>query len=174
MTVNAEPGLSIPETVRRIHRTYPSGLTIVTTMHEGRPQGLAVSAFSSVSLDPPTVMVCVQMTSSNHARFYAAERLGINIVSVDQASEARRFATASGDKFAGIPWAPGVHGVPILDHAAGYFEVAIQERVLAHTHTIFFGRVLEAGVREWTRPLVYVNGGFYDGKGLAGLEEQAR
>ncbi len=156
--------------VRNVHRGYPSGLTIVTALDGDQPQGLAVSAFSSVSLDPPTVMVLVSYTSSNHPRFYVAETLGINLVSTDQVAVARRFASSGGDKFAGLSWYRGPHGAPILDDSLGHFEIAIQERILAHTHTMFIGRVLSASFRPQANPLIYVRGRFYDGGALVDIE----
>ncbi len=160
--------------VRKIHRNYPSGLTIVTVLDDGTPQGLAVSAFSSVSLDPPSVMVLVSYTSSNHSRFYTADTLGINLVSTDQGAVARRFATSGGDKFAELAWHKGQHGTPILDQSLGYFEIAVQERILAHTHTMFIGKVLSAGFRQDANPLIYVRGDFFDGGQLSKLEQESR
>lgn len=163
-------GEALATAVRSVHRNYPSGLTIVTTLDADQPQGLAVSAFSSVSLDPPTVMVLVAYTSSNHGRFYTADTLGINLVSTDQVAVARRFATSGGDKFAGLAWHRGPNGAPILEDSFGHFEIAIQERILAHTHTMFIGRVLSAGFKTEASPLIYVRGGFYDGGRLVALE----
>ncbi len=167
-------GEDLAAVVRSVHRAYPSGLSIVTTLENGQPQGLAVSAFSSVSLDPPTVMVLVAYTSSNHNRFYTAETLCINLVSTDQVAVARRFATSGGDKFAGVDWHVGPHGAPILDDSIGHFEIAVQERILAHTHTMFIGRVLGAGFRQEATPLIYVRGRFFDGGNLAELEGEAK
>lgn len=176
MTTNAETrnadqaAEDLGGVVRSIHRSYPSGLTIVTALEDGQPQGLAVSAFSSVSLDPPTVMVLVSYSSSNHNRFYTAETLCINLVSTDQVALARRFAVSGGDKFAGAAWHTSPNGAPILDDSLGYFEIAVQERILAHTHTMFIGKVLTAGLREGAMPLLYVQGKFFDGGKLVGLE----
>jgi flavin reductase (DIM6/NTAB) family NADH-FMN oxidoreductase RutF len=160
--------------VRNVHRNYPSGLTIVTTLEGDRPYGLALSAFSSISLDPPTVMVIVSFTSSNHARFYSADILGVNIVSAEQAGVARQFAQSGADKFSGVAWHKGKFSAPILDQSSGYFEIEVQERILAHTHTIFIGRVLDAGVRDGAVPLIYANGRFYDGGKLVELEGETR
>lgn len=156
--------------VRKVHRSYPSGLTIVAALEEDAPHGLVLSAFSSISLDPPTIMVSVAFTSSNHARFYSADVLGVNIVSAEQASVARKFAQSGTDKFSDVAWHKGKFGAPILDGSSGYFEIEVQERILAHTHTIFIGRVLDAGVRDGAAPLIYANGGFYEGSKLVNLE----
>lgn len=164
----------LAELVRSVHRGYPSGVTIVTALDDDTPHGLAVSAFSSVSLDPATIMVLVSFTSSNHARLYTKSVLGVNIVSAEQAAVVRQFSRSGSDKFAGVEWYQGRHGAPILTKASGFFEIEIQDRILAHTHTIFIGRVLDAGIRENAPPLIYVNGRFYDGGKLVDLEAENR
>ncbi|MER8421073.1 flavin reductase family protein [Mesorhizobium sp. M1329] len=162
---------SLSEIVRSVHRVYASGVTIVTALDGETPHGLAVSAFCSVSLDPPTIMVLVSFTSSNHARFYSQERLGVNIVSAEQAGVLRQFGAPGEDKFRGVDWHKGKFGTPVLDKSSGFFEMEVEQRILAHTHTIFIGRVLHAGVRQDAPPLVYFNGSFHDGGKLVELEE---
>jgi flavin reductase (DIM6/NTAB) family NADH-FMN oxidoreductase RutF len=157
--------ISLYQRVLAAHRCFPSGVAVVTTERGGRPYGLAVNAFSSVSMEPPLVLVCVKTSTRTHPHLYAGDRMGINILSAEQRSVAERFAVSGGDKFAEVSWHPGVLGVPVLDRASAVFEALVQERHAAGTHTIFLGQVqhAEASAR---RPLVYCDGSFFDGARL--------
>lgn len=151
--------------VRAAHRCYPTGVTIVTTCLDGTPYGLAVNAFSSVSMDPPRVLVCVKTSSQTHEHLVAGTHLGINFLSHGQYDIASVFATSGGDKFAQLGWRAGIHGVPFIDGASAGLEVEIEQRLPATTHTIFIGRVVNAEV-SGTAPLIYHDGAFFDGSRL--------
>ena len=154
--------------MKQVNRRFITGVTVVTTMDGDTPRGLAVNAFASISLDPPTVMVCVQRTSSTHDCLYRSGHLAINILSSDQLDVVQRFAAKSSDKFAGLDWRPGPFGSPLLDRSSAQVEVEIRERLQASTHTVFVCRVLEASVTDRT-PMVYSAGQFYDGGALTPL-----
>ena len=157
--------LSLQQRVIAAHRSFPSGVSVVTTARDGQPHGLAVNAFTSVSLEPPLVLVCVKTTSKTHPLLYAGDRMGISILSAEQRWVAERFATSGGDKFSGVPWHAGVLGVPVLDDASAVFEALVQERHAAGTHTIFIGLVHHAEATDCP-PLVYLDGLFFDGASL--------
>lgn len=146
--------------VREVHRRFPTGVTVVTTCVDRKPYGLAVNAFSSISIDPPAVLVCVAQTSTTHPRLYASDWLAVNILATDQLDVAGRFATSGGDKFAGLEWEPGSSGAPVLRGVAAFLELEVERRIVAYTHTIFIGRVHHAAVSE-RRPLTYLGGAFY-------------
>ncbi|MGW8379758.1 flavin reductase family protein [Streptomyces sp. ODS28] len=148
--------------VKGVHRKFVTGVTIVTTMDGERPRGLAVNAFSSLSLSPPLVMVCVQRTSSTYEPLFRAEHMGISILAADQLPVASVFAGKSQDKFAGLRWSTAGNGSPLIDHSAAALEARIEERIQTATHTVFVGRVVEAASSD-RPPLVYSAGGFYDG-----------
>lgn len=151
--------------VRDAHRAFPTGVTIVTTQVDGSPVGLAVNAFSSVSMDPPLVQVCVNSSSQSHSFLRDSRHLGISILGHDQAAVAMTFAKSGGDKFSRVAWHVGSRGVPMIDGVAAGFEVEIYQQVLAGTHTIFICRVLAVETSS-IPPLVYSAGGFYDGARL--------
>lgn len=148
-----------PAVVREVHRRFVTGVTVVTTMDDDVPRGLAVNAFCSVSLEPPLVMVCVQTTSTTYPALVRADHLGINILAVDQLDAARVFASKANDKFAALDWSPGPHGSPLLQDSAARVEVEIGERLCASTHTVFVGRIVQAEHRD-VDPLVYRSGQF--------------
>ena len=160
-----QPDLDI---MKQVNRQFVSGVTVVTTMEDERPRGLAVNAFSSISLDPPTVMVAVQRTSSTHDCLFRATHLAINILSTDQLDVVGVFATKADDKFAGLDWDPGPFGSPLIARSSAQMEVEIRERLQASTHTLFVCRVLHATVSD-RHPMVYSAGKFFDGAALTPL-----
>jgi flavin reductase (DIM6/NTAB) family NADH-FMN oxidoreductase RutF len=157
-----------PDLMKQVNRRFVTGVTVVTVMDGDAPRGLAVNAFASISLDPPTVMVCVQRTSSTHDCLYRAGHLAINILSTAQLDVVNCFAAKSADKFAGLDWQPGPSGSPYIDRSSAQMEVQIRERLQASTHTVFICRVVDARVSE-LHPMVYSAGRFFDGEALSPL-----
>lgn len=156
------------ETMREVHRSFITGVTIVTTMTDDGPRGLAVNAFSSLSLDPPLVLVCVQKTSSTYGALFERDAIGINIVAADQSDVVGTFASKDADKFAQVRWHPGATGVPILDGATAHMEATIRERLQSLTHTLFVARVTSAATND-RPPIVYSAGKLYDSSSLSPL-----
>ena len=153
------------ERVRDAHRAFPTGVTVVTTQVGGQPVGLAVNAFSSVSMNPPLVLVCVNSASQSHASLRDSRHLGISILSHEQSDVGMAFARSGGDKFSGVSWRPGVNGAPLIVGAAASFEVEMEQQILAGTHTMFLCRVVDAE-SSGKASLVYAGGEFYDGSRL--------
>ncbi len=167
--MNADLARADTEGVREVHRRFITGVTVVTTMDGPVPRGLAVNAFCSVSLDPPTVLVSVQQSSSTYPALISAAHLAINIRSTDQLHVANVFASKTTDKFAALAWNPGPHGSPMLEGTSASMEIAIEQRLRASTHTVFVGRVVDA--RHADRdPLVYQSGQFFDSASLRRLD----
>lgn len=164
-TVVNRPGIDV---MKQVNRQFVTGVTVVTALDGQTPRGLAVNAFASISLDPPTVMVAVQHTSSTHDCLFRADHLAINILSTDQLDVVTRFATKSDDKFAGLDWVAGPFGSPLIGRSAAVMEVEIRERLQASTHTVFMCRVVHAVANE-RAPMVYSAGRFFDGSNLAPL-----
>jgi len=160
-----QPDLDV---MKGVNRQFVTGVTVVTAMDDATPRGLAVNAFASISLDPPTVMVAVQHTSSTHDCLFRADHLAINILSTDQLDVVKRFAVKSDDKFAGLDWDAGPFGSPLIARSAAVMEVQIRERLRASTHTVFMCRVVHAEVGN-RHPMVYSAGKFFDGGTLTDL-----
>lgn len=147
--------------IKSVHRAFPTGVTIVTTMGETGPLGLAVNAFSSVSLDPPSILVCVNRSSASHDAFLANERFAVSILAADQQPVAQRFAKSGGDKFDGLAWERGPYGMPLIRGAAATLELRMLERKPFGTHTILFGEILSADA-SGKASLLYAQGKFFD------------
>lgn len=154
--------------MKRVNRQFVTGVTVVTVLDGDTPKGLAVNAFSNISLDPAVVMVCVQHTSSTHDCLFRAEHLAINILSTEQLDVVTRFAGKSDDKFKGVDWTSGPFGSPLIARSSARMEVEIRERLRASTHTVFVCRVVHADVTD-TAPMVYGAGRFFDGGALPPL-----
>ncbi|WP_209238163.1 flavin reductase family protein [Streptomyces oryzae] len=154
--------------MKQVNRQFVTGVTVVTALDGDTPRGLAVNAFSSISLDPPTVMVCVQRTSVTHDCLFRTDHLAINVLSTEQLDVVTGFASKSDDKFQGIDWTAGPFGSPLLARSSAQMETEIRERLQASTHTVFICRVVHASVTD-SDPLVYTAGKFFDGGALPPL-----
>ena len=147
-----------PDDFRRVLGHFATGVTILTTTDaEARPTGLTVSAFCSVSLDPPQILVCVDHKSQSYPALRDGSCFAVNILTSEHESVSRRFATTRLDKFDGVPWHPGRLGVPLIDGALAHLECRTVSRHVEGDHTILVGRVEEAG-NGTGEPLLYFRG----------------
>lgn len=139
------------------------GVVIVTTRDPaGNPRGMTATAVSSVSLDPPLVMACLDRAAGTHSALQAFGFYGLNFLGEGDAAVAARFGRSSELKFEGLTLRDGETGVPLLDQALAHCECAVERAVSAGDHTIFLGRVRATWVAEETetRPLVYYRGAY--------------
>jgi flavin reductase (DIM6/NTAB) family NADH-FMN oxidoreductase RutF len=150
-----------PTEFRTALRCFAAGVTVVTTRdREGRPSGLTASAFTSVSLDPPLVLVCVDHAATAHPDFRTRGWFAVNVLRREQEALSRRFALTGGDKFDGVPCHDGRAGLPLLDDTLATLECRIVAAHEAGDHTIFIGQVEAASVAAG-RPLVYFHGAYH-------------
>jgi flavin reductase (DIM6/NTAB) family NADH-FMN oxidoreductase RutF len=139
---------------------FGCGITIVTARdHHGRDHGMTVSAFCSVSLEPPLVLVCIGHDATMHGLMSKVEHIGISILSTAQEALSRRFADPETDRFDGVGYVRGEHGVALLDDALVHFECNVTARHEAGDHTIIICAVERATPFEG-RPLLYYRGGY--------------
>ncbi|HWE43534.1 MAG TPA: flavin reductase family protein [Gemmatimonadaceae bacterium] len=144
---------------RAVLGRFASGVTVVTVLGaNGRDYGMTVSAFSSVSLEPPLVMVCIGEESSLQPMIAGATHYGVSILASDQEPLSRRFA-AHGERFDGIGFSRGENGMALIDGALAFMECRIVARHRAGDHTIVVGEVEAASVAD-ARPLLYYRGGY--------------
>jgi flavin reductase (DIM6/NTAB) family NADH-FMN oxidoreductase RutF len=144
-----------PADFRRALCQFAAGVTVVTSRDaQGRSLGLTVTAFASVSLDPPLVLVCVDHRSEAHIGFRHAGLFGVSILAEGQAEVSRRFAVGGAAKFKGLEMAKGSTGVPLIPGALAHLECRVSGTHVAGDHTIYVGEVLSAQARPG-RPLLY-------------------
>jgi flavin reductase ActVB len=135
-------------------------VTVVTTKTaDGSDRGMTVSAFCSLSLEPPLVLICIEKTASAHGALTSAPRFVVNILSSKQEQIARRFSIVDIDRFEGVGFSRSGNGIAVLDDVLGVIEC---NRFALHDggdHTIIVGEV-EAGRANNEAPLLYYRGGY--------------
>ena len=148
-----------PDDFRRVLSHFGTGVTVVTTSDaDKRPTGLTCSAFSSVSLEPPLVLVCVDHKSQTFPALRERGRFAVNILRADQEDVSRRFATSKIlDKFAGVPHTMSDLDLPLVSGALAHLECITVDMHIAGDHTIFIGRV-ERVSAPGGEPLLYYRG----------------
>jgi flavin reductase (DIM6/NTAB) family NADH-FMN oxidoreductase RutF len=145
-------------------RAFPAGVTIVTTIDDGVALGMTVTSFTSVSLEPVLILVCLKRSSNTGQGVAKTRRLIVNILDGSQEALARRFAVAGLDKFDGVPHRTNAIGIPIIEGALGHLDCRVEESFAAGSHDIVVCSVLEATLGEG-HPLLFHGGAF---RGLSG------
>jgi flavin reductase (DIM6/NTAB) family NADH-FMN oxidoreductase RutF len=149
-----------PDTFRSVLGRFASGVTIVTARDDdGVDHGMTVSAFCSLSLDPPLVLLCVDHAASMYELLLTHPRFGISILSSNQEAYSRRFADPDSDRFDGIAYSRGESGVVLLEESLAHLECRVTEHYEGGDHTIFIAEVEHAEPRDG-RPLLYYRGGY--------------
>lgn len=148
--------------LRDVLGCFATGVTVVTTLgDDGAPLGLVVNSFSSVSLDPPLVLWSIGLESPSRPAFIRHPGFAINIMGADAKEKTMQFARPSENKFAGIDWEPGQHGVPVLADAIATLECETHKRIECGDHEILIGKVLQIDRNEGN-PLLFHRGQFAD------------
>jgi flavin reductase (DIM6/NTAB) family NADH-FMN oxidoreductase RutF len=149
-----------PDEFRSVLGRFPSGVTVVTTKAgDGSDEGMTVSAFCSLSLEPPLVLICIEKTASVHATLTSAPGFVVNVLSAKQEQIARRFSIVDIDRFEGVGFSRSQSDIVVLDDVLAVIEC---RRLAMHDggdHTIIVGEV-EAGRTEIGAPLLYYRGGY--------------
>src|SRR5437016_6604931 len=144
--------------LRRILGHFPTGVTVITTKDTtGSPFGLTANAFTSLSLNPPLILICVDKGAQCYSCFVESNVFTVNFLHEDQEEISRRFATKGADKFAGLKWQPGSNGAAIIDGVMGYVECKITESHDGGDHTIVVGEIVNASAKG-ERPLLFFKG----------------
>jgi len=140
---------------------FASGVTVVTTKDaDGRFHGITVSAFCSVSLDPPLILVCIEKTTGSHFAIEHSETFVVNVLSVSQNELSERFASMRLDKFDDVEFRPGIDGIPILLGCLLNLECRLANSFEGGDHTIFVGEVEKAIIGDGD-PLVYFHSDYH-------------
>jgi flavin reductase (DIM6/NTAB) family NADH-FMN oxidoreductase RutF len=129
------------EKMRSAMSRFASGVSIITTRHRGIDYGLTASAITSISLDPPMLLICVKKTSNTHNIIAEVQVFAVNILREDQSELAQRFASSQLDKFEGQSISYGELGVPLLGSMLATIECRVTEMIAGGTHTTFLAEV---------------------------------
>lgn len=149
------------ERLREVAGTFATGVTVVTTRSDAGLFGCTANAVTSLSLDPPLMLVCLDRSTNTHPRLLEARAFAINVMRAQPGAEelCRLFAGKSEDKFSGVAWREGVTGCPVLEGALAYLECELDGTYEGGDHTIFMGRVVAAERFEGD-PLLFYRGRF--------------
>ncbi|MBK6488931.1 MAG: flavin reductase family protein [Gemmatimonadetes bacterium] len=146
---------------RSVLGRFASGVTVVTALdHEGRDHGMTVSAFASLSLEPPLILACIDRQASTHRVITTAEWIVVNVLSAEQEPLSRRFSYLdSAARFEGVGFSRSLHGAAILDDVLAFLECRIVQCLDGGDHTIVVAEVETADARD-EKPLLYYRGGY--------------
>jgi flavin reductase (DIM6/NTAB) family NADH-FMN oxidoreductase RutF len=146
--------------LRLTMRQWVTGVTVVTTVAGEERAGMTVSSFTSVSLEPPTVLVCLNKDTFTHALVLKSHVYAISMLGAGQDAISNRFAgfdPSITDRFDGLDPITAETGAPLIPDAMAWLDCVVRHGFDAQTHTIFFGEVVYAKVNPTKNPLVYYN-----------------
>ena len=151
---------------REVAGRFATGVVVVTALDDEGPAGFTAQSFTSVSLDPPLISVCPGKGVASWARISPTGKFCVNVLSEDQESLSRTFATKEADKFAGVGYSTDLCPAgPVLDGILGWIGCRIVTEHEAGDHVIVIGEVEDLGIGSGKRPLIFYRGGY------AGLEQ---
>jgi flavin reductase (DIM6/NTAB) family NADH-FMN oxidoreductase RutF len=163
VAVDDSAGINANE-FRAALRQFLTGVTIATTAgDEGAPIGLTANAFTSVSLDPPLVLLCVARSASSYRAMERATHIALHVLAEPQHHLSRTFAVSAGDgvdKFIGVDWTPNAAGVPLINGCLARLECSVVDRLELGDHLGILGQVDAADADEQTAPLGYFRGAY--------------
>ena len=149
-----------PTVLREAFGQFPTGVTVVTALAvSGKPVGFTANSFSSVSLDPPLLLVCPGRSMSCFSIFETCRHFAVNVLAEGQQDISNKFARYQGDRFSEIPWRQDATGMPLIDGAAVQFSCTTHKAVDAGDHIILIGEI-DAVVLSERPGLVFVSGGY--------------
>ena len=133
-----------PVDLRRALGTFATGVTVVTTMDtDGTPRGFTANSFTSVSLEPPLILVCLAKSAAGCPVFHAAESYAVNVLSEGQKTVSATFSSRGADRFASVDWSTRATGSPIIAGVVAWLDCRMHEVVDAGDHYILIGRIVD-------------------------------
>ena len=151
-----------PRAFRQVLSAFVTGVTVVTTVDaQGQPHGLTANSFSSVSLDPPLVLVSVDRRNRTHELLTEGEPFVVNVLAEAHLNWSDRFAGRHGDvqhQFDDIPHTPSCDGIPIIDEAPAAFSCRVVAVHEAGDHSLFIGQVVGIDHNPAETPLLFYGG----------------
>jgi flavin reductase len=151
--------------LRKVLGRFPTGVTVVTA-HAGAPCGMTANAFTSVSLDPPSILVCISRNAAIYRAVRTAGCFAVSVLSAAQEDVARHFADHSRPRgtaeFGAVAWSPApLTGTPVLDGSLAWLDCALTTSYDGGDHEIFLGKVLASGFGSARNALVFYGGRFH-------------
>jgi len=140
-------------------RKFAATVTLVTTNHDGKSHGMPATAITSLSAEPPSLLVCINRSASMHGPTSRSRHFCVNMLTQEQAWLCTEFGTrAGGDRFQVGEWRIGMHGLPYVASAAATLFCTVEDQLDYGTHTIFVGKIDAIKIGSPAEPLVYQEG----------------
>jgi flavin reductase (DIM6/NTAB) family NADH-FMN oxidoreductase RutF len=147
--------------LRRLFGLFPTGVTALGAMEDGRPVGMTASAFVAVSLNPPLVSVCIKRGSWTWRRLRGCRRIGISFLGDSHAVAARQLAQTGDNRFLGLDYQVGAEGALFLAGAPAWLDCSVEKEVEAGDHDIVLFRLYRAAAAEGISPLIFPSSTFH-------------
>lgn len=147
--------ISPQASLRKAFSMFPTGVVAICAMEGNTPVGMAVNSFSSVSLEPALVAVCVANTSTTWPRLATARRLGLSVLGADQEMVSRRLSSRTNDRFENVPWEANGHGAVFVNGATLWLDCSIHDCLRGGDHEIILLEVQTAQLFPEIAPLVF-------------------
>jgi flavin reductase (DIM6/NTAB) family NADH-FMN oxidoreductase RutF len=144
-----------PVQLRRTYGCFPSGVTAICALEHDAPVGIAASSFTSVSVEPPLVSMCVQNSSTTWPRLRSLPRLGVSVLAEGQNAAAQRLAAKQGDRFAELALSSTPDGAVLVRGAVAWLDCSIHAEVPAGDHAIVLLRIHALAATPEDAPLVF-------------------
>jgi len=148
--------------LRQAFGCFPSGVTAFCGMIDGIPEGMAASSFTSVSIDPALVSVCVAKTSTTWPRLAELQHLGLSVLSSEHGMVARSLASKNGNRFASVDWTATESGAVFVHGATLWLDCTVYEIVAAGDHDIVLLQIEALAMYPHNAPMVFHRSGFHD------------
>ncbi len=147
---------------RKAMRHVATGVTVVTSLRDGEPRGITVNALASVSLEPPSLLICINREARSYLFISTSRVFCVNVLAGEQRALAEHFAGKVRDRqFDDVAYRIDATGAPVLDGTIAHFDCELADEYQFGSHSILIGRVLSCAARPGS-PLGYFNGGFHD------------
>jgi flavin reductase (DIM6/NTAB) family NADH-FMN oxidoreductase RutF len=159
--MNILSNISEDAELRRLFGRFPTGVTALCSMDQGKPVGMTASAFVAISLKPPLVSVCIKHGSATWQQLRARERIGISFLGHSHAATARQLAQKTGDRFLGLNYEATPEGALFLANATTWLECSLDQEIAAGDHDIVLLRLHRAAVADKVMPLVFHSSDFH-------------
>ena len=159
-----------PEEMRDTLRLWASGVSVVTTALGEHRAGMTVSAFNSLSIEPPLILVCLHKEASTAQLLQTTHHFAVSVLAVDQAHFSDRFAgrvplESKEERFIGVPTRTAVTGSPILTDCVAWLDCVVYDQIDGSTHWIVVGEVVATGASPERRPLLYFDRDYHTLRG---------
>ncbi len=145
---------------RHIMGRFATGVTVVTARHNDRDYGMTLSALTSLRLEPPMLVICVNQAAPTHDAIRDGGAFVANILAEHQERLARQFARPADNKFASVATIPSALGPQIIAGTLAHISCRVTDQMAGGTHTIFLGEAIDAQATDTRNPLLYYSAGF--------------